>query len=70
MLQKSELNRLKVNREMKRNPLLSIIKRGKLGTDTFFIAFAICGGLMLPLYFYEKFKKNKQLIINSRIASP
>lgn len=46
------------------------IKRGKLGADYFFIFFAIFGSLMIPLYVFQKFKKNREAIINSRIASP
>jgi len=46
------------------------IKRGKLGVDNFFIFFGIFGSLMIPLYIYNKFKKNREAIVNSRIASP
>ena len=46
------------------------IKRGKLGVDNFFIFFGIFGSLMIPLYIYNKFKKHRENIINSRIAPP
>ena len=46
------------------------IKRGKLGIDNFFIFFAIFGSLMIPMYVFNKFKKNREAIINSRIAPP
>ena len=46
------------------------IKRGKLGIDNFFILFGIFGSLLIPVYVYNKFKKHKEDIINSRIATP
>lgn len=46
------------------------IKRGKLGTDNFFILFGIFGSLLIPVYVYHKFKKHREDIVNSRIASP
>ncbi len=49
---------------------MSQIKRGKLGVDNFFIFFGIFGSLMIPLYIFNKFKKNREAIVNSRIASP
>lgn len=57
-------------REFKKDPIMSQIKRGKLGVDNFFILFGIFGSLMIPLYFFNKFRKNRENIINSRIASP
>lgn len=55
---------------MKVHPILSQIKRGKLGMDTIFIAFAICGGLLLPAYFYKSMKEHREKIINSRPVTP
>ncbi len=55
---------------MKTTPLWSLTKRGKLGIDTFLIAFAMLGSMFLPWYFYQKFKENKKIIINSRKVDP
>ena len=57
-------------REFRKDPVMATIKRGKLGIDNFFIFFAIFGSLMIPLYVFQKFKKNREEIINSRIAPP
>lgn len=46
------------------------IKRGKLGVDNFFILFGIFGSLMIPAYIYNKFRKHREEIVVSRIASP
>lgn len=55
---------------MREAPIFSQIKRGKLGMDGFFILFAIFGGLLLPAFFYQKFKSNKENIIKNRILTP
>ena len=57
-------------RQFKKDPVAAAIKRGKLGIDNFFIFFAIFGSLMIPVYVFHKFKKHRENIINSRIASP
>jgi hypothetical protein len=51
---------------MRYSPILSQIKRGKLGVDNLFILFAIVGSVALPAYFYQRFKKNKEIIIKNR----
>ena len=56
--------------EFKKDPIMSQIKRGKLGMDNFFILFGIFGSLLIPVYIFNKFKKNREAIINSRIAPP
>ncbi len=48
---------------MKKNPVMAQVKRGKLGFDTIFIAFAIVGFVLLPTYFGKKLKSNQQKII-------
>jgi len=45
--------------EYKKDPVMAQIKRGKLGMDNFFIVFSIFGSLMIPLYVFNKFKKNR-----------
>ena len=70
MIEKSEMLRRYKLREIKIDPVMSQIKRGKLGADNFFIFFGIFGSLMIPLYIFNKFKKNREAIVNSRIASP
>lgn len=70
MLEKSDaLRRYKIA-EYKKDPVMAQIKRGKLGMDNFFIFFSIFGAFMIPLYVFTKFRKHKQDIIDSRIASP
>lgn len=49
---------------------MATIKRGKLGVDNFFIFFAIFGSLLIPLYVFHRYKKQREAIINSRIATP
>lgn len=56
--------------EYKKDPVMAQIKRGKLGMDNFFIFFSIFGAFMIPVYVFTKFRKHKQDIIDSRIASP
>jgi hypothetical protein len=70
MIEKSEMLRKYKLREITKDPVMAQIKRGKLGMDNFFIFFGIFGSLMIPLYIYNKFKKNREAIVNSRIASP
>lgn len=55
---------------MREAPIFSQIKRGKLGMDSIFILFAIIGSVTLPFIFYQRFKKNKEIIIKSRKYSP
>lgn len=55
---------------MRKNPIFAHIKRGRLGVDNLFIAFGILGSFMLPLYFINKFRKNRQALVQSRIATP
>ena len=57
-------------REITKDPVMAQIKRGKLGIDNFFIFFGIFGSLMIPLYVFQKFKKHRENIVNSRIAPP
>jgi hypothetical protein len=57
-------------REWRQDPIMSQIKRGKLGSDNFFIFFGIFGSLMIPIYVFNKFKKNREAIVNSRNVSP
>jgi len=46
------------------------VKRGKLGFDTVFIAFAIVGFALLPTYFGKKIKDNQKKIVESRGVDP
>jgi hypothetical protein len=39
------------------------VKRGKLGLDTVFIAFALVGFVLLPSYFGTKIKQNQKKIV-------
>ncbi len=55
---------------MREAPILSQIKRGKLGMDGFFILFAVFGGILLPAIFYQRFKSYKENIIKNRILTP
>lgn len=55
---------------MREAPILSQIKRGKLGMDGFFILFAVFGGLLLPAIFYQRFKSYKENIVKNRILTP
>lgn len=55
---------------MRDAPIWSQIKRGKLGFDSVLILFGIFGSVLLPYIFYEKFKKNKEIIIKSRKYPP
>ena len=55
---------------MREAPIWSQIKRGKLGFDSVLILFGIFGSIVLPIIFYHKFKKNKEIIINSRKYPP
>jgi hypothetical protein len=48
---------------MRKNPIFAHIKRGRLGVDNLFIAFGILGSFMLPLYFINKFRKNRQALV-------
>ena len=59
MIEKSEMLRKYKLREITKDPIMAQIKRGKLGMDNFFIFFVIFGSLMIPLYVYNKFKKNR-----------
>ncbi len=70
MIEKSEMLRRRKLAEYKKDPVMAQIKRGKLGADNFFIFFGIFGSLMIPVYIYNKFKKHRQEIVASRIASP
>ena len=55
---------------MRQAPIWSQIKRGSLGMDGILILFGIFGSIALPFIFYERFKKNKETIINSRSVPP
>ena len=55
---------------MKKSPILSQIKRGKLGTDLLLISFAAIGSLLLPFIIYERFRENRSQIVKSRKISP
>ena len=70
MIEKAEKLSHKKRREFRRDPVMATIKRGKLGIDNFFILFGIFGSFLIPLYVFHKFKKNREAIINSRIAPP
>ena len=50
--------------------MMSKIKRGKLGVDNFFIFFGIFGSILIPIYVYHKFKKNREAIVASRSVPP
>ena len=50
----SEQSLREYHRDLKNNPILAQIKRGKLRSDIGLIAFAIAGGIILPLFFYCK----------------
>jgi hypothetical protein len=54
MMIDSEKRLKEIRKDMRSNPLLSQIKRGKLGMDTLFIPFAIFGSILLPFYFYKQ----------------
>ena len=70
MIERSEsLRRVKLA-EYRKDPIMAQIKRGKLGVDNFFILFGIFGSLMIPVYIYNKFRKHREEIVASRIASP
>lgn len=57
-------------REMREAPIWSQIKRGKMGIDGVLILFGIFGSILLPMIFYQKFKKNKEIIVKSRPYPP
>lgn len=46
------------------------VKRGKLGFDTIFIAFALIGFVLLPTYFGKRLKQNQKKIVESRGVDP
>lgn len=58
------------DREMNRYPLLNMVKRGKLGLDLYLIIFALSASIALPFYFWNKMKKNRAKIIESRGINP
>ena len=70
MIQEAEKKNKIMRREMREAPILNQIKRGKLGFDGILILFAMFGSIALPYIFYEKFKKNKEIIIQSRKYPP
>ena len=55
---------------MRESPIYSQIKRGKLGADNILISFAMIGSLLIPFMIYERFKKNRKDIIESRGINP
>jgi len=55
---------------MRQFPIWSQIKRGSMGMDGVLALFGIFGSFLLPVLFYNKFKKNKEIIIKSRKYSP
>lgn len=55
---------------MKKYPIWSQIKRGSMGFDGVLILFGIFGSFLLPIIFYNKFKKNKEIIVKSRKYTP
>ena len=70
MLIENEKMKKKIRKEMREYPILSQIKRGKLGVDNIFILFALLGSAMIPTYFYFKFQKNRETIVKNRKISP
>lgn len=70
MVKEAEEKNKIMRREMKESPVLSQIKRGKLGFDSILILFAIFGSFALPYFFYEKFKTSRETIVKSRKYSP
>jgi hypothetical protein len=60
MIEKSEILRRKKLAEYRKDPIMAQIKRGKLGIDNFFILFGIFGSLIIPVYVFQKFKKNRE----------
>jgi hypothetical protein len=59
MIEKSEILRKRKLADYRRDPIMAQIKRGKLGVDNFFILFGIFGSLLIPVYIYNKFRKNR-----------
>jgi hypothetical protein len=55
---------------MRETPILSMIKRGKLGTDNLLIAFAMIGSFLLPIVIYDMFKENRRKIVEGRKVGP
>lgn len=55
---------------MNRNRILNFIKRGKLGIDLYLIIFAGIGSLLLPYYFFQRFKIQRRRIIEGRGIDP
>lgn len=41
-----------------------------MGFDSVLILFGIFGSFLLPVIFYNKFKKNKEIIVKSRKYTP
>lgn len=70
MTEEVEKTNVVKRREMREAPMWSQIKRGKLGMDGVLILFGIFGSIALPFIFYERFKKNKEVIVKSRNVSP
>lgn len=64
-----EKNRI-MRREMKEAPIFNQIKRGKLGFDSILILFAMFGSVLLPYFFFQKLKKHKEMIVESRKYPP
>lgn len=60
MIEKSEMLRRQKLADYRKDPIMAQIKRGKLGIDNFFILFGIFGSLIIPVYVFQKFKKNRE----------
>lgn len=57
-------------RDLRKNPVMAQVKRGKLGFDTVLIAFGILGFVLLPTYFGKKIMENQKKIVESRGVDP
>jgi hypothetical protein len=57
-------------KDLKTNPVMAQVKRGKLGFDNVLIAFAVLGFIMLPIYFGSKIKESQKKIVESRGVDP
>jgi hypothetical protein len=70
LFKETEQSMKEYRKELRKNPVMAQVKRGKLGFDNVLIAFAVLGFVMLPIYFGSKIKESQKKIVESRGVDP